>query len=82
MAANLTRRRWTHALGSGDEFHVGPHIMIPGLDQEMLQTFSQDRSNGQPYANRLDGPRSELFLVIPVRQWDEAQAGGGVGALP
>ena len=68
-------------MGSGDEFHVGPHIMILGLDQEMLQTFSQDGSNGQPCANRLDGPRSELFLVIPLRQWDDAQADGGVGAL-
>jgi hypothetical protein len=60
----------SHAMGSGDEFHVGPHIMILGLDQKMLQTLNQDGSNGQPYANHLRG-RTELYLVIPIRQWDE-----------
>jgi hypothetical protein len=68
-------------MGSGDEFHFGPHIMTLGLDQEMLQTFNQHGSNGQPFANHLDRPRSELFLVIPIPQWDDAQADGGVGAL-
>jgi len=62
----------SHAKGSGNEFHVGPHIMIIGLDQKMLQTFNQDGSNGQPYANHLPG-RSELYLVVPIRQWDEHQ---------
>ena len=37
------------------------------VDQSLLQTFNQDGSNGAPYANHLDGPHSELFLVIPVR---------------
>src|SRR6266446_6977148 len=61
----------SHATGGGDEFHVGPHIMILGLDQKMLRTFNQDGSNGESYANHLDGPHSELFLVIPIRAWDD-----------
>ncbi len=50
--------------------HVGPHIMIIGLDQKMLQTLNHDGSNGQAYVNHLAG-HSELYLVIPIRQWDE-----------
>jgi hypothetical protein len=61
-----------HATGSGDEFHVGPHIMIIGLDQKTLQTLNRDGSNGEPYVNHLAGQHSELFLVIPVREWDDA----------
>jgi len=60
----------SHAMGSGNEFHVGPHIMIIGPDQKMLRTLNQDGSNGEPYVNHLSG-HSELFLVIPIRQWDE-----------
>ena len=60
----------SHAMGSGNEFHVGPHIMIAGLDQKMLQTLNHDGSNGEPYVNHFAG-RSELYLVIPIRQWDE-----------
>jgi hypothetical protein len=60
----------SHAMGSGDEFHVGPHIMIIGLDQKLLQTLNHDGSNGEAYVNHLPG-RSELYLVIPVREWDE-----------
>jgi hypothetical protein len=63
----------SHTLGSGNEFHVGPHIMIIGPDQKMLQTFNQDGSNGEPYVNHLPG-HPELFLVIPIRQWDDEQA--------
>jgi hypothetical protein len=69
------------APGSGDEFHVGPHIMILGLDQKLLRTFNQDRSNGEPYANHVDGPHSELFLVIPIRAWDDPQVAPSVGAV-
>jgi hypothetical protein len=61
----------SHAKGYGDEFHVGPHIMIIGLDQKMLQTLNHDGSNGEPYVNHLAGNHPELFLVIPIRQWDE-----------
>jgi len=60
----------SHAMGSGNEFHVGPHIMIIGLDQKMLQSVNQDGSNGEPYVNHLPG-HPELYLVIPIRQWDE-----------
>lgn len=60
----------SHAMGSGNEFHVGPHIMIIGLDQKAMQALNHDGSNGEAYVNHLPG-RSELFLVIPVRQWDE-----------
>jgi hypothetical protein len=69
----------SHAMGSGDEFHVGPHIMIIGLDQKLLQTFNHDASNGEPYVNHLPG-RSELYLVIPIREWDDAQEVSAVGA--
>jgi hypothetical protein len=62
----------SHATGSGGEFHVGPHIMIIGLDQKMMQTLNQDGSNGKPYVNSLSG-HTELFLVIPIREWDDAQ---------
>ncbi len=62
----------SHAMGSGAEFRVGPHIMIIGLDQRVLQTLNHDGSNGEPYVNSLPG-HSELFLVIPIRQWDDAQ---------
>jgi hypothetical protein len=61
----------SRAMGSGNEFHVGPHIMIIGLDQKMMQTLSQDGSNGESYVNHLPG-HPELFLVIPIREWDDA----------
>jgi hypothetical protein len=67
------------AMGSGNEFHVGPHIMIIGLDQKILQTLNHDGSNGEPYVNHLPG-RSELYLVIPIREWDDLQAVGTVSA--
>ena len=60
----------SHATGSGNEFHVGPHIMIIGPDQKMLRTLNQDGSKGEPYVNHLSD-HAELFLVIPIRQWDE-----------
>jgi hypothetical protein len=69
----------SHAMGSGNEFHVGPHIMIIGLDQKMMQTLNQDGSNGEPYVNHLPG-HSEQFLVIPIPEWDDAQAVRTVGA--
>jgi hypothetical protein len=60
----------SHALGSSAKFHVGPHIMIIGLDQKIMQTLNHDGSNGESYVNHLPG-RSELYLVIPIREWDE-----------
>jgi hypothetical protein len=53
--------------------------MIIGLDQKMMQTLNQDGSNGEPYVNNLPG-RTELFLVIPIREWDDAQAVRTAGA--
>jgi len=69
----------SEARGSGNEFHVGPHIMIIGLDQKIMQTLNHDGSNGEPYVNHLPG-RSELFLVIPIREWNDGQAVGAVSA--
>ena len=69
----------SHAMGSGNEFHVGPHIMIIGLDQKMMQTLNHDGSNGEPYVNHLPG-RSELYLVIPIREWEDSQAVSTIGA--
>jgi hypothetical protein len=66
-------------MGSGAEFHVGPHIMIIGLDQKMMQTLNQDGSNGEPYVNSLPG-HAELYLVIPIREWDDAEAVPSIGA--
>ena len=56
----------------GDEFHVGPHIMIvsPHENQKELQSVSHDGSTGMPYVAHL--PHGEdLYLVLPFRQWDE-----------
>jgi hypothetical protein len=69
----------SHATGSGNEFHVGPHIMIIGLDQKIIQTLNHDGSNGEPYVNHLPG-RTELYLVIPIREWDDAQEVSAVDA--
>lgn len=55
---------------SGHEFHVGPHLMIVGPDQEEFQGFNRDATNGMPYVTHLPN-RTEPFLVMPVRQWDE-----------
>jgi hypothetical protein len=33
--------------------------------------MNRDGSNGEPYVNHLSGDHPELFLVIPIRQWDE-----------
>lgn len=68
----------SRAMGKGNEFHVGPHIMVLGLDQKKMQTLNQDGSNGEPYANHLPG-RTELYLVIPIREWEGAQAARAIG---
>jgi len=69
----------SHAMGSGNEFHVGPHIMIVGLDQKIMQTLNHDGSNGEAYVNHLAG-HTELYLVIPIREWDDEQEVSAVGA--
>ena len=55
---------------SGHEFHVGPHLMIVGPHQEEFQALNRDATNGMPYVTHLPN-RTELFLVMPTRQWDE-----------
>ena len=56
----------------GEDFHVGPHIMIvsPNENQKELQGFSHDGSNGMPYVAHLPNG-TDLYLVLPFRQWDE-----------
>jgi hypothetical protein len=56
----------------GEDFHVGPHIMIvsPHENQKELQSFSHDGSNGMPYVAHLPGG-TDLYLVIPYHQSDE-----------
>jgi hypothetical protein len=64
---------WVKAMkdGSADsEFHVGPHLMVIGPHQDEFQGFNRDGSNGMPYVTHL-ADRTELFLVMPIRQWDE-----------
>jgi hypothetical protein len=55
---------------SGHEFHVGPHLMVVGPNQDEFQGFNRDATNGMPYVTHLPN-RAELFLVMPMRQWNE-----------
>jgi len=55
---------------SKPEFHVGPHIMIVSPNQDELQAYNRDGTTGMPYVTHLPN-RTELFLVIPIRQWNE-----------
>jgi len=55
---------------SGPEYHVGPHLMIVSPHQNDFQGFNRDGSNGMPYVAHLPG-HPELYLVMPMRQWDE-----------
>jgi hypothetical protein len=55
---------------SGQDFHVGPHMMVVSPHQDDFQGFNRDGSNGMPYVAHLPN-RTELYLVIPIRQWDD-----------
>jgi len=55
---------------SGQEFHVGPHLMVVSPHQDDFQGLNRDGSNGMPYVAHLPG-RTELYLVMPIRQWNE-----------
>jgi hypothetical protein len=55
---------------SKPEFHVGPHIMIVSPHEDELQAYNRDGTMGMPYVTHLPN-RPELFLVIPIRQWNE-----------
>lgn len=62
---------WKYAKdGSGHDFHVGPHLMIVGPNQDEFQEFNRDPTIGMPYVTHLPN-RAELFLVMPIRQWNE-----------
>jgi hypothetical protein len=54
------------------EYRVGPMVMIvsPHENQQELQSFSRDGSNGMPYVAHLPNG-TDLYLVMPIRQWDE-----------
>ena len=56
----------------GEDFHVGPHIMIvsPTANQAELESFSHDGSNGMPYVAHLPHG-TDLYLVMPIREWNE-----------
>ena len=63
---------WVKAVkgaSSDHEFHVGPHLMVVGPHQDEFQGFNRDASSGMPYVTHLPN-RTELFLVMPIRQWD------------
>jgi len=71
--AYMYRGAWVKSAkgtSSGQEFHVGPHLMVVGPHQDEFQGFNGDGSNGMPYVTHLLN-RTELFLVVPIRQWDE-----------
>ena len=62
---------WKYAKdGSAHDFHVGPHLMIVGPNQDEFQGLNRDPTNGMPYVTHLPN-RAELFLVMPIRQWKE-----------
>jgi hypothetical protein len=61
---------WQKGASSGHEFHVGPHLMIVSPHQDDFQGFNRDSSNGMPYVAHLPH-HTELYLVMPVRQWNE-----------
>jgi hypothetical protein len=56
--------------GSSHDFHVGPHLMIVGPNQDEFQGFNRDPTNGMPYVTHLP-KRAELWLVMPIQQWNE-----------
>jgi len=61
---------WVKKDSSGREFHVGPHLMVVSPHQDDYQGLNRDGANGMPYVAHLPG-RTELYLVMPIRQWDE-----------
>lgn len=52
------------------EFHVGPRLMVVGPHQDEFRGFNRDGSSGMPYVTHLPD-RTDLFLVMPTRQWAE-----------
>jgi hypothetical protein len=56
---------------SGQEFHVGPHLMVVSPHQDDFQGFNRDGSNGMPCVAHLPG-HTELYLMMiaPVLELD------------
>src|SRR5262249_28928721 len=50
---------------SGQEFHIGPHLMVVGPHQDEFQGFNRDGSDGMPYVTHLPN-HTELFLVALI----------------
>src|ERR1700739_394167 len=48
-------------------------LMVVGPNQDEFQGFNRDATNGMPYVTHLPN-RTELFLVMPVRQWNDGLA--------
>jgi hypothetical protein len=61
---------WVKAASADHEFHVGPHLMVVSPNPDEFQGFNRDATNGMSYVTHLPN-RTELFLVMPIRQWDE-----------
>jgi hypothetical protein len=55
------------------EFQVGPHLMIVTPHQDKLQDFNRDGSTGMPYLVHLPN-RTELYMVISIRHWENLPA--------
>jgi hypothetical protein len=65
---------WQSRAGSSAHaFQVGPHLMIVSPHQDDFQGFNRDPSNGMPYVAHVPH-HTELYLVMPTRQWDEQDA--------
>ena len=62
---------WAKSGKGGEEFHVGPHLMIVSPHQDEFQGLNHDPSNGMPYVAHLPN-RTELYLVMPVHQLDDS----------
>ena len=60
---------WKSGKG-GEEFHVGPHLMIVSPNPDDFQGLNRDPLNGMAYVTHLPH-RTELYLVMPIGQWDE-----------
>lgn len=61
---------WAKSAKGGEEVRVGPHLMIVSPNQDDFQGLNRDPSNGMAYVTHLPH-RAELYLVMPIRQWDE-----------
>jgi hypothetical protein len=61
---------WAKSGKGGDEFHVGPHLMIVSPNRDDFQGLNPDPSTGMPYVAHLPN-RTEPYLVMPISQSDE-----------